>query len=655
MSDIYIFHGKDANSLETTAIKDLKKDLELIVEKTVEIKDLSVTTISELEKKLPPKGSIILVGTPRSNPIIHDLAEKEIITVTEKHPGKRGGIIKRIDVFSREMLVLGGSDEQGTQYTIYDFARNDLGRDPFLYWTDCKIKTKPDFEFSSISDRIIEPPLVKILGYFDNDNDELANMTKPYLEFSFEHWKEIINSLVRLRYNAIDIHDHLGRGEFYTWPHYQDIRPNYEPNVNLLNKVIDYAHERGVLVQVSFYLGWKFNTISDKGRLNWPKYKEEWKNIWRYYLEHTPIGKCDIFLNRPRDQKWDTKYRGKGKGNDPVSVFNEAFPEMCKILKEHNPEAIIIVDLYMEGRDVYEKEFRPEPKENFIMAWPNDGFGKFEYMPKDMDNYEWGVYMHAGYFWNHVVHDPYPEVLSKNLKKAFLDFKMREYCLVNGQTFRHFILNLETCSELCNSPENFDAKNFYSNWCARYFGSEHAEEILSLLQALHKAQKGNWGYVSLMSHLRFTPIRIRLLKYFKFAAGLINKIYEKIGQLGETYLQKAEENVKNLSKALEKANNLIDEVENQQFFFDHVILQIKLLLELNQIGHNIQLAAFNRNSKKYLQEAASYILQHHETRMKGDRNEKWSNWYDPTIRRPNGGYFDIEKAKKGKIGFISRR
>lgn len=657
-----IYYGSKATTLEITACQDLQHDLETIQHDSVQLAPLPNETPKEWNTFFPKLGYIIIVGSPDTNSLIQYWSQNGNIPLTSEQPGRRGAIIHLLSNLNpanpNQIIVLGGSDPQGAQYAVYEFSHSELGIDPFAYWTGYfKIKNVT-FSSSIVKQRVIKPPLVPILAYFDNDNDELANLNQPYLEFSIEQWQELIKTLVRLKYNAIDIHDHLGRAEFYRWPYYKALRPNYEPNVKLLNQVIDYAHERGVKIQVSFYLGWKFKVISDKASLNWAKYKQEWLEVWKYYLKETPIGKCDIFLNRPRDQRWDRKYQGKGRGNDSVTVFNEVFPAMTKIIKEHNPNAIIIVDLYSEGRVAYQKGFRPQPKKDYIMAWPDNGFGKFDYMPKDMDSYNWGIYMHAGFFLNHVVQDPYPQVLAESMKNAFENYKMTSYCLVNGQTFRHFIFNIEACSKICQDPSNFDTMAYFTSWVTRYFGTTNTNEVVSILQILHQVQEPRWGYINLLSHLKYSAIRLELMKKIPFIPlRLINRIFEKIGKLGPTFTQLVANNTSLLEKAIQMCAKISPTMTDQNHFFhDHVILPVTLLFQLYQIAYNLQKASTTRKNKLFIAAAQKSILEHHQTRIKGDKNTKWKGWYDPNKRRPNGGYFDIDiLQEKGQIRIIKNR
>lgn len=641
-----ILHGQAATTMERLACDDLKKDIEQVGDVLVDVKEESSN--SEESSNL-----IILVGSPATSTAIATLSSSRKIPVTASFPGSRGGCIHVVQrAGSPPIIALAGSDAKGAQHVVYDFSREVLGIDPFQWWTGYEPARIADLQdiLPAITSQVIQPPRVPILGYFDNDNDELANMTKPYLEFNLETWKALIDAIVRLKYNAIDMHDHLGRSEFYRWPFYKQLRPDYEPNVKLLDAVIDYAHQKGVKIQVSFFLGWKFKSISDPAASDYWRHKQEWLDTWRYYLKHTPIGKCDIFLNRPRDQRWDRRYKGANTA-ETARIFNDAFHEMHDIIKKHNPDAIIICDLYSEGMGVFDAGFAPEPAADYVMAWPDDGFGAFKRLPASFRGYKFGTYVHAGFFLNHVVQDPYPELLETQLKDAIIRHGMDAYCLVNGQTFRHYMLNLEACSALCIDPASFDAVKFYKTWTTRYFGAAASEPITRAMQLLHEAQANRSGYISLMQHVTsIAMLRLKLIKALRFLPrswvnGVVNKIAKQF-QVNKTVAQ-LERNVVLLKEATELAQSTAAIVSDQaNFFHDQVLLPITLLLQINQIALELDQAAIDGKRKMHVQNAIELFKQHHATRMSGDKHPRWATWYDPDKRRPNGGYPTLARLEK---------
>jgi hypothetical protein len=247
-----------------------------------------------------------------------------------------------------------------------------------------------------------------------------------------------------------------------------------------------------------------------------------------------------------------------------------------------------------------------------------------------------------------VVQDPYPGVLAHSMKKAFLEHNMTHYCLVNGQTFRHFILNLEAASLLCNSPKSFDPEDFYLKWASRYFGEKVKKEVVKVLKMLHAAQKNELGYTKLLYNIKTVTLALRLMHYlFIVPNSLIRKLVIKFGKIGKEYTLSLNQNIKILIDALTLSQKISSQVKDQQHLFhDLVILQIKLLLQLNQIAYNLQLVLFDYKDKSPLKKAIRFIEHHTETRLKGDKNSQWVTWYGPQKARPNGGYPSRKKLKK---------
>jgi hypothetical protein len=71
---------------------------------------------------------------------------------------------------------------------------------------------------------------------------------------------------------------------------------------------------------------------------------------------------------------------------------------------------------------------------------------------------------------------------------------MTHNIFVNGQDFKHFILNLEVCSRLAWDPENFDPDEFYKEWTSRYFGKQASPLIINSLKLLNEAHTALAGY-----------------------------------------------------------------------------------------------------------------------------------------------------------------
>jgi hypothetical protein len=317
---IYIITGNHVSKIEDLTATLFKRDLEAISGKAVFI----VTD----DNPIPPGEIIFVIGTSETNSIINNMVKSRDLIITDKFPGARGGIWAKISLGNdRQAIVLAGSDVQGTQYAVYDYSKKVLGVDPLEYWTgNLPDKNKP-FNPYNFSNNIITPPEIPILCYFENDVDELANLKHPWLEYDWESYTEMINSLVRLKYNAIHLFDMLGRPEFFLRPVYEKIRPEYDIRVSYIDSLIEYAHDMGMKVHIDLSIGYKIKAMPQTKADCWTENKQQWLDTWRYYFEETPIQKADIFSLRPRNQVWDWEYKSSC-GEDKIEVFNEVYSEL---------------------------------------------------------------------------------------------------------------------------------------------------------------------------------------------------------------------------------------------------------------------------------------------------------------------------------------
>ena len=135
--------------------------------------------------------------------------------------------------------------------------------------------------------------MFKLRGYRDTNSGLLANWKEPKLIVEFDIWKEMIDSLARLRYNYIDIHGLLSRPEYYLQEEYQAL--DYHTDLRLVEQVIDYAHSKGLLVQVPMNLSWEFKHL-ELDEVCITTHFDRWMDIYSYYLADTPLGKGDLFL-----------------------------------------------------------------------------------------------------------------------------------------------------------------------------------------------------------------------------------------------------------------------------------------------------------------------------------------------------------------------
>lgn len=634
----FLVKGSAATEVELKTIKDLKNDLIKVVEG-------EITIISETET-LSDNGVVIILGTLESNSIIAKMVYEQKLQLSAKIPGPRGGIWGKTKLpDGQTAIVIGGSDVAGLQYAIYDYANEILDIDALEYWTGKQPKSKKPENLYDFEPKVIAPPQIPILGYFENDVDELANFRGKLLEYDWESYTELINSLVRMRYNAIQLFDMLGRPEFFIRPEYKKLNPDYNIRESYIDSLIDYAHSKGMMVQIDVSMGYKLKPLDQDKADCWKNNKQDWIDTWKYYFDETPFKKADIFSLRPRNQVWDWEYKSSC-GEDKIEVFNEVYQVLGDLIDEHNPKAKKVMVCYADGMEMFNQDFNP-PKD-WLVAWSDDGFSGFKYLPESTKGYEFGTYMHAGFWLNHTVHDPYPIKIDTIMKNMVNDFKADKYCLVNGQQFRPFLLNMEAFSEMSKDVSAFDGEQFYTDWTQRYFEKPVAEFAVKAMKKLHEAQLNRGGYVEhlweireTVSYLSNAPIRRPGKTPIPYDYNAVSEDYGHI-----------EKRLKLIKKAQEfglEGAKLVNEEDT--FYHDYVALPIDLyhdLLDFEHCLHNMSklkntfettndMGALDRalNLLKVANEKLELI---HRRSNEGDSNEKWQNWYSPEIRRPNNGF-----------------
>ncbi len=648
-ADIVIFIDENAAKPLQLAAEDLKADLDSVVDANIVIANSAKNTSQDLTTA----EYYFYVGQLSKlsdSPLITDQDRQ---TVMNLNPDARASLMHKGLYQNKPLIMLSGKDIQGTQYAVYDYSKQMLGVDGLEYWTGKKPVSLPLAQLTDFENVLIPAPVVPLLVYFENDVDELANLKLPVLEYDWESFTEMIDSLVRLKYNGIEFFDMLGRAEFYTRPEYLIAHPGYQLDVDYLERMMDYVHDKGMLIQVDMMQGRQLRTLSEAASTCWSDHKQEWIDGWRYYLTETPIKKIDIFSLRPRNQVWDWEYKSTC-GEDKSAVFNEVYVEFNKIINEFKPDAPRVCICYHDGMEMFNGDFSP-PKD-FIIAWSDNGFGGFKYLPEDTKGYKFGTYMHAGFWLNHDVMDPYPELVDSVMTDMFERYDARHYMEVNGQTFRPFLLNIEAYAAFAEQGTAFDGEQFYIDWSTRYFGAEAAAEAVEAMKLLHQANKDRVGYVEILwqiknmqAYLAGIPVRRPGREEFVVEFAKIQPFFEGT--------QPRIDNLKQAIGYTEKAK--VKLLGAEEFFHDHIELPIRIyldLLEYNQTLIDLVILSeqnkaqpnqiIQKNIAALVNLGAEQLEQIYQRRLVGDNNPKWAGWYEPAMRRPNNGFPTKEDFEK---------
>ncbi len=639
-----IVYGENAGVAEVHSGSELAGDFQKVYGYAPKV--ISNSEWQKTEKETGAFPAIFLVGTVESHSEIAKLVQAGALKVSATDPGPEAFVIKSFPEL--HLVVIAGCDPRGALYGVYEFSEKYLGIDPLEFWTGKTPEQRKAVVIPEIDLRE-KPPAFKLRGYFDNDSDHLANFSGRKLIIEFELWKEMIDSLARLRYNYLDLFDTMGRAEFWNWPYYTENFPGYHTDLQLVEMVMDYAHTKGMMVQVETSLGWEFYHLPYEKKCLSENYYQ-WMGVYRYYLESTPIGKADLFMHSPRDPWWDRPYkcpREKLLGiNQPV-LHTRLVNDLNALVQSHNSNARVIGMLWSDGQKTWlSGDYNPDQR--IEMIWADNGYARYPDWPGDWKGHQFGIYIHAGFWKNQTVQDPYPDRIGKSTREAYQRGMTANY-LVNGQSFKNFILNLEAAGRAAWDPAGFDGEKFYLEWAGRYFGKEAAPEIVKSLKALHSANEKAAGYENLTSN---TKVLLNLL-----SKGLIL----------DPGFSASEQSLSDAERALAYAKAAEPKVpESRRLVFDDQIYFPALIycenLKLNRtIGQVIQdhqklrgyflspeenQAARNRLEQRR-KEAIDHLLKLRELLDRGQKWEKWDGWYQVENFRkytPPPTVQDLEKA-----------
>ncbi|CAL1518706.1 glycosyl hydrolase 115 family protein [Chitinophaga sp. MM2321] len=626
-----IYYGNNSTPTEQAVCADLKEDLEKVTGATV--------IIAPETNQLKAADYNFLVATPATSQLLAGLVKKGI--VQQKELSAQGGIIKVVRDNAAQIVLLTGATAEGMQNTVYAYSRSVLGIDPLHYWTGRKPDKKENFDPYKTQDRVIASPVVPIICYMENDVDELANLHKPYLEYDMDTWKGMVNSLRRTHYNAIHLFDMLGRPEFYTRAPYKKLRPDYQVNLPLVDSMITYAHLKGMKIQVDLSLGYQMKSISDSEALCWTENKDKWIATWVYYLTKTPLARADIYSLRPRNQVWDRAYVSSC-GEDRVKIFNEIFAAVDSVLNVYRPGVTKVCVCYDDGMELFNSGFQP-PKD-FIIGWSDDGYCNFKTMPVSNKGYSFGTYMHAGFWTNHTVHDPYPVKIDSVMSYMLKHYNASSYLKVNGQTFRPFLLNLEAFSQWAYDPSHFNGEEFYKRWTSYNFGPKAAPFAIASMKKLDDAQFNRTGYVRNLSEIK-NIIGFLSDRAVETPNGSFVASYDMI------QVPDLQRRYREVNAAYNAALSGLPAAQHADFYHDYVYLPSLMYNQLLELESTLLAAADRKQAyatghqKKDIDEAKKLVKKSfrqleaiNNTCQQGDKDAKWKTWYDPAKRRPNNGF-----------------
>lgn len=368
-------------------------------------------------------------------------------------------------------LAATGADMRGLIYAAYALAEEVLGVDPWYFWTDHEPVARREIEVMGDLNKQFGPPTFRYRGWFINDEDLLGGFSPDPLRenvFSLEMLDRICETILRLRGNMIV-------PATFAFPD---------------ERCWELAARRGLALNFHHIQVVGLNTF------RWPKdvpfsFTKHPEIMERYWRD------C-IAAYKGREVVWTVGYRGKHDRpfwqDEPElntsaargAVITKAIARQVALIREADPQAMIIANLWMEGAEMMHAGHLKLP-DGVVVVWADDGSG----LIRDNGTVKTGqgTYYHTAMLsgWHNQLSEMVPPGRIYAELGRFAQAGATNFFLVNVSDVRPVPLTTDCAMRFAwnaapylgkTDRENMDA--FLADWSRRQFGEAVAGDVAAL-------------------------------------------------------------------------------------------------------------------------------------------------------------------------------
>ena len=473
------------------ALGDLQSDLERV----------TGTAPDLFTGKPPRRHEVVIAGTIGKSPLIDKLIKRGKINADDITGKWESFLIQTVDKpfpGVDRALVIAGSDKRGTIYGIYEISKQ-AGVSPWYWWADVPVPKNNEL-YVLPGRQVWGEPSVKYRGIFLNDEYpaltrwvafKYGNVTSSddppvppgVANYGSEFYSRIFELLLRLKAN-------------YLWPAMWNNAFNEDDlrNAGLADEygiVMGTSHQEPV---IRAQKEWDRRYKSTLGSWSWTDHSDTLVKFWRDGIRRNKDFESILTIGlRGAD---DTEMGPGGPAGNIARLEKIVDIQRRMIAEEMNPDVTRVPQmwcLYKEVQDYYHAGMRVP--DDVTLLWAEDNWGNVRRLPTAEERQRSGgagVYYHFDYHggprsYQWINTSPIPKIWDQmSLAKQYGADRI---WIVNVGHFRGYEVPIEYFLSLAYDTDAHGSDGmsaWTTEWAARQFGPEHAEEIGEIISAYTK-------------------------------------------------------------------------------------------------------------------------------------------------------------------------
>jgi len=186
-ADAAIVIGSGATHIERHAASELQRYIQAAT-------DARIPIITADQPRARRAKTWVLIGRAQTNPLVASLVQQGRLSLSAKEPGLDGFIIQTARLDGRPVLVLGGSQDRGTLYAVYELLECYLGVG--FFWDGEHIPHRKDLSLPRIE--LSSRPRFPMREYLQG-----CVFTYSALWWDLEDWKQEVDWAAKHKINQI--------------------------------------------------------------------------------------------------------------------------------------------------------------------------------------------------------------------------------------------------------------------------------------------------------------------------------------------------------------------------------------------------------------------------------------------------------------------